>query len=59
MDIIGRAEHAAYYNDESFLNYKRLHAEGIGTFSGELTMEVCVHLIYSALSQSKVRHSTD
>ena len=40
LNTIGRVEHAAFYNSDSFLQYTKLHERGIGTFSAELTMEV-------------------
>lgn len=43
LDIIGRAEHAAFYNPDSFLHYNKLHRQGIGTFSQQLTMEFGRH----------------
>ncbi|KAK7114232.1 uncharacterized protein [Littorina saxatilis] len=43
LNTIGRAEHAAFYNEESFLRYTKLHNQGIGTFSSEITMEFGRH----------------
>ena len=42
LNTIGRVEHAAFYHSDSFLQYSKLHKQGIGTFSAELTMEVGV-----------------
>ncbi|XP_076449887.1 uncharacterized protein LOC143286164 [Babylonia areolata] len=43
LNTIGRAEHAAFYNNTSYLKYTKLHDQGIGTYGAELTMEFGRH----------------
>ncbi|KAL8570496.1 hypothetical protein ACOMHN_034531 [Nucella lapillus] len=55
LNTIGRAEHAAFYNSDSFLKYTKLTAQGIASSSTEITMEIGRHFYEVTTPKSPVQ----
>ncbi|XP_076469853.1 uncharacterized protein LOC143300180 [Babylonia areolata] len=55
LNMIGRAEHAAFYNSDPFLKYTKLTTQGISSSSAEITMEIGKHFYEVTTPKSPVQ----